>query len=211
MTDFETTVWNEELLSVGGYLARTAYEEEMQNIAERWKAAEDSLSRTDEAAAIVYELKTQLRERALHALKFYTFHSSTPSSRLSQLLEEAFFTCISRSSFAFLGVGMGQTNHQLPIISSVGVKGAQDVRMPNAAFAEFLKQLPVLTDDVVTGAPTMVATLRARGMIQDITFGDVLKELKARPLPEVSISSRSIRYFLTYQIERRDRFLQVVG
>ena len=81
---------------------------------------------------------------------------------------------------------MGQSNHQLPIISSVGVKGAQDVRMPNAAFAEFLKQLPVLTDDVVTGAPTMVATLRARGMIQDITFGDVLKELKARPLPEVS-------------------------
>ncbi|KAI0083802.1 hypothetical protein BDY19DRAFT_975723 [Irpex rosettiformis] len=181
LVDRNVRIWNEELLGVGGYLARTAYEEEMQNIAERWQAAEEGLSKTDEIASVVYEVKTQLRERALHALKFYTFHSSTPSSRLSQILEEAFFTCISQSALAFLG---GQSNHQFPIISTVGVKGAQDVRMSNPTFAEFLKQLPVLPDDVVTGAAVMVEALRTRGMIKDITFGDVLKELKARPLPE---------------------------
>lgn len=161
----------------------------MQNIAERWQATEGSLSKTDEAVSVAYEIKAQLRERALHALKFYTFHSSTPSPRLSQLLEDAFFSCVAQSTLAFLGIGGGQSSHQLPIISTVGVKGAQDVRMPNPTFAEFLKQLPVLPDEVVTGAALMVETLRSRGMIKDITFGDVLKELKARPLPEVSFST----------------------
>lgn len=176
------TVWNEELLGVGGYLARSAYEQEMENIAALWEAAE--ASRPQSSTTGGSDVKTFLRERALHALKFYTFHTSTPSPQVSILLEEAFFTCLAQPAFAFLT--SQPSLHQLPIISTVGIRGISGVRMPNAVFSEFLKQLPVLPDDVVNGAKVMVETLRTRNMLKEITFGDVLQELKARPLQEVS-------------------------
>ncbi|KAI0701855.1 hypothetical protein BC835DRAFT_1435271 [Cytidiella melzeri] len=183
-TDLNAQVWNEELLGVGGYLARAAYEQEMDTIATLWKAIEEVPFKSDSASSTRNsdELKSQLHGRALHVLKFYTFHASTPSPRLSNILEESFFSCTAQSTFAFLGVQ--QSKHQLPIISTVGVHGASDVRMPNAIFSNFLKQLPVLPTDVVTGAALMVETLRQKGMIVDISFGDVLQELRARPLPE---------------------------
>lgn len=176
-------VWNEELLSVGGYLARAAYEREMEIIDTLWKADEDSQSKGVEPSVAGSDTKTQLRDRALHALKFYTFHTSTPSPRVAIFLEEAFFTCNLQPTFGFLG--QQRAAHHLPIISTMGVRGVADVRIPNAAFAEFLKQIPVLPDEVISGAPGMVETLKNRAMIEEITFRDVLQELRARPLQEV--------------------------
>lgn len=153
----------------------------MENIAALWAAVDDGQPK---ALDVISDVKTFLRERALHALKFYTFHASTPSPQVSIILEEAFFTCIAQPSFAFLSAQ--QSAHQLPMISTVGIRGASDVRMPNPVFSEFLKQLPVIPDDVVNGAKPMVEALRTRGMIKEITFGDVLQELRARPLQEVN-------------------------
>lgn len=164
---------------MGGYLARAAYEQEMANIAALWDATPSDESNGQNT------VKTFLRERALHALKFYTFHTSTPSPKVSIIVEEAFFTCILQPTFAFLA--SQQPAHQFPVISTVGIRGAGDVRIPNPVFAEFLKQLPVLPDDVVNGAKVMVEALKNRGMVKEITFGDVLQELKARPLDEVSV------------------------
>ena len=115
-----------------------------------------------------------LRQRALHALKFFTFHPSTPASQVSTLLEDAFFSCTaSTSPFArILGDAAG-SQHAFPVISTVGVKPAGEVRMPNAVFSEFLKTLAVLPPEVIEGARVMVATLQHRDMIKDITFKDV--------------------------------------
>lgn len=123
--DQDAAVWNEELLGVGGYLARSAYEQEMENISSLWKATEDNAPKPDATPSPDNEIKARLRERALHALKFYTFHASTPSARLAVILEEAFFSCVAQSMFASLGVG--QSASQLPIISTVGIRGATDV------------------------------------------------------------------------------------
>lgn len=178
-------MWNEELLGVGGYLARTAYEQEMSAIASLWPTSTPaSPSANDELCMI-------LRARALHALKFFTFHASTPAAQVSALLEDAFFSCTSApTSFApFARMMLGDTppvaSNAFTVISTVGIKPASDVRMPNAVFSEFLKTLPVLPPEVIEGAKVMVATLQQRDMIKDITFKDVLAELRARPLAEV--------------------------
>ena len=116
------------------------------------------------------EVQTWLRKRALHALKFFTFHSSTPSPVVSNLMEAAFFACA--------------TTHPFSIISSEGVRSASQVHIPDPEFSGFLKRLPVISEDIVNGAKTMIAALRARGMIKNVTFVDVLNELRLRPLSE---------------------------
>lgn len=116
------------------------------------------------------EVQTWLRGRALHALKFFTFHPSTPSSVVSSLMETAFFACATTRPFL--------------IISSEGVRNANQVHVPDPEFSGFLKRLPVISEDIVNGAKTMIAALRARGMIKTVTFVDVLNELRLRPLSE---------------------------
>ncbi|GJE97590.1 hypothetical protein PsYK624_138110 [Phanerochaete sordida] len=178
--DRNVRVWNEELLGVGGYLARTAYEEEMHIVSALWPNAESDSGDTAET-------RRQLSARALHALRFFTFHASTPASQVSTSLEEAFFSCASSASSPFAFITGEQVTHPFPIISTVGVRGASEVRLPNPTFTEFLKQLPTLPADIMDNAKVMVATLQARDLIKEITFTDVLKELRARPLPEAEM------------------------
>jgi hypothetical protein len=60
------------------------------------------------------------------------------------------------------------------------------VRYPDPTFS-FLKELPVLPDEVIAGAGPMVAALKTRGLIKSITFQDVLSELRSRPLAEADM------------------------
>jgi len=160
-------VWNKALLYIGGFLARFSYEQEMETVKKLWDqaAAADGPGELPDT-----ELQAWLRARALHALKFFTFHPSTPSSVVSTSMETAFFTCATTRPFS--------------IISSEGVRSASLVHVPDPEFSGFLKRLPVISEDVVDGAKIMIAALRARGMIKNITFVDVLNELRLRPLSE---------------------------
>lgn len=171
------SVWNEELLGVGGYLSRTAYEKEMDHVSELWPQLDEGSE----------DVKSHLRARALHALKFFTFHASTPALQVATLLEETFFSCANTSSSPFAFLAGPKPTYTFPIMTSVGVRNVSDARLPNATFAEFLKQLPVLTEDVMNEAKRIVDCLRERGLIQQITFEDVLKELRTRPLTEVGL------------------------
>ena len=114
--------------------------------------------------------RTRLQGRALHALKFFTFHPSTPSPVLSNLMETAFFACA--------------TTHPFSVFSSDGVRILSEARIPNTEFTGFLKGLPLFPDDIVYGAKAMFAALRSREMTKDVTFVDVLDELHLRVLSE---------------------------
>ncbi|KAL0072840.1 hypothetical protein AAF712_000603 [Marasmius tenuissimus] len=157
-----------ELLYVGGIVARAAYEIELGDIKMLWDGAA-SASRPPDA-----EIQTWLTGRAIHALKFFTFHQSTPSPDIASLLEAAFFSCTVAKQFS--------------IMSSVGVRDATEVRLPDATFT-FLKNLPVLADEVLNGARPMVTSLQNRGLIKSIRFDDVLRELQDRPLPEEEMTA----------------------
>lgn len=163
-------VWNKELLYVGGFLARAAYELELTTVKNLWEGA---VPPGFPSTSVDQELQSWLRSRSIHALKFFTFYPSTPSADVSELLEAAFYSCAK--------------DNQFPLISTTGVRNASDIRLPDPAFAGFLKQLPVLPDDVLAGASTTITSLQNRGMIKNITFDDVLKELRAGPLTEAEM------------------------
>lgn len=145
----------------------------MSNIRDLWLAAVEPSHKGGMKTAPDEELQRWLRDRCLHALKFFTFHASTPSSLVSNLLETGFFS--------------SALSHPFSIISSAGVQSAADVRIPDASFSSFLKQLPVLPEEIMTGASMMIEALRTRNLIKEITFIDVLNELRARPLNETEL------------------------
>ncbi|KAI0781217.1 hypothetical protein BD413DRAFT_667167 [Trametes elegans] len=179
LVDRNVAVWNKELLYVGGFLARTTYEIEMEQIQQLWSEASAAAR---PGSGPDPQLQASLRSRAIHALKFFTFHPSTPSSVVSASLEEAFFSCTANYRFSIIVGSKG-----FPLISNTGMRDAAEVRYPDPAFTGFVKDLPVVPADVLKEAKAMVDTLRARGMIKDITFVDVLKELRNRPLSEAEM------------------------
>ncbi|KAG6891738.1 hypothetical protein C0992_006158 [Termitomyces sp. T32_za158] len=166
LMDRNVAIWNKELLYVGGLLARAAYEMEMESVKSLW---EGSLPLGLPQTSVDQELETWLRSRSLHALKFFTFHPSTPSAEISHQLERAFFGC---------------AGSNFPLISTAGVRNASDVRLPDPSFSGFLKQLPLLPENILADASTTIGILQSRGLIKSIGFEDVLKELHSRPLAE---------------------------
>ena len=110
-------------------------------------------------------------DRARHNLHFFTFYPSTPAAVVSSEMQSAFFDRVDRE-------------HPFPVVSSAGIKSALDVRMPDPAFSTFLRELPVFPRELLESSKLMVAALRQKGMLKDITFTDVLEELRKRPLSE---------------------------
>jgi len=117
------------------------------------------------------ELQKWFYNKARHNLQFFTFHPSAPSAVVSSEMRSAFFSCV-------------VPEQPFPIVSSAGIKSALDVRMPDPTFATFLKGLPVFPEELLDSSKLVVAALRERGMLKDIAFADVLKELRERPLQE---------------------------
>ncbi|PBK91347.1 hypothetical protein ARMGADRAFT_1013798 [Armillaria gallica] len=164
LMDRAVAVWNQELLFVGGFLARVAYELELATIRSLWEGASSASS------DLAKDIKHRLTQRSLHLLKFFTFHPSTPSGEVAGRLEEAFFSCANNELFS--------------IITTAGVRKIADTRMPDAAFSGFLTQLPVVPTEVLDEARSMITSLQNRQLLKTITFDDVLKELRSRPLSE---------------------------
>ncbi len=185
-------VWNKELLYVGGFLARSVYEFELDDIKKLW----------DGAAAVNgpgelpdEEVRNKLRGRVLHALKFFTFHPSTPSPRVSNLMKAAFFSCA--------------TTHPFSIISSDGVRNAMQVHSPSPEFSGFLKHLSRVSEDIVNGAVTMIAALQSRGMLKNITLEDLLNELRLHPLSETE-TVECLKWWIGYcHKERTSKYLRL--
>lgn len=140
----------------------------MQTATERWDVFVTSKN-PDEP--LDPELRKWFYSKARHILQFFTFHPSTPSAVVSSEMRSAFFSCVAQE-------------RPFPIISTSGIKSALDVRMPDPTFATFLKELPVFPEELLDSSKLMVAALRERGMLKDIAFTDVLKELRERPLSE---------------------------
>jgi len=140
----------------------------MHDIKTDWDA---SISSKKPGEPLDSELRKWFYNKGQHNLQFFTFHPSTPSAVVSSEMRTAFFNCVVR----------GQP---FPVVSSAGIKSALDVRMPDPTFSTFLKELPVFPEELLEASKSMVAALREKGMLKDITFADVLKELRDRPLSE---------------------------
>ncbi|KAF9529296.1 hypothetical protein CPB83DRAFT_906254 [Crepidotus variabilis] len=162
--DRYVAVWNKELLYVGGFLSRVAYEVELRAVQQQWEASSvnDGPPKQD--------IRTQLIARVLHALKFFEFHESHPSKQVSEDMRNAFFSCSSLAEF--------------PMISSAGVRSCKDVRIPDPVLTTFVKHVPMIPDEILAGTTAVLSYLKYQGMIKDVEFVDILKELQAHPLSE---------------------------
>ncbi|KAG6375323.1 hypothetical protein JVT61DRAFT_3551 [Boletus reticuloceps] len=159
--------WNEELLYVGGFLSRTLYDLELSKIRDAWEGAAGS-SGTPEFLPSA-ELQETLRQRFLHVLKFFTFHISTPLSKVARLLEVAFYGC---------------STVPLRLLSSTGVRSAPEIKECNLAVAMFLKYLPMLPHYVIQECPRAVEALLAQHKISPITLSDILQDLRTHVLTQ---------------------------
>jgi hypothetical protein len=137
----------------------------MATVQELWKGA---IPQTGAERLPDPETRQWLQNRALHALKFFTFHSATPSPLVSSEMEKFFFACGGKQA--------------LSLMSSVGVRSAADVRIPNPEFASFLKNLPMVPQEFLTEANIMMQALERQGMVKHIAYPDILAELRQRPL-----------------------------
>ncbi|SNX84781.1 uncharacterized protein MEPE_03490 [Melanopsichium pennsylvanicum] len=156
--------WNSELLSMGGYVARAVYENELTDIGRLWTNTFGDKRPTKDDDALAKPLK----DRALHLMRFFTFRASSPSSRVSSLFLTSFF-------------GAARQN-TVSLMSTRGVKHSAAIRIPNALLSDFIKDLAVIPPDHVEQAPDFVREVRSRNLVQDITMDDVFQELSSRAL-----------------------------
>ena len=145
--------WNTELLAVGGYVARAIYEAEMHRLGAQWCHADQ---------------RERLLEAALHTMRFFSFRSSSPSTRVSAALEDAFFACCTRPCIS--------------LMSTEGLRSSDAVRFPSAMLADFCRDIAVIPPAHIEAADVFVMQLRLRHMVRDITMEDVFAELARRPL-----------------------------
>ena len=161
LVDRHVSLWNKELLWVGGYLSRLVYEIEFQELQTLWVTT----SVNDHA------IRAKLVTRGLHALRFFSFKPSTPSAMVGQGMESVFYAC-------------GSDNKSLPMIANVGILPINQIRMPNADLQKFIPDLPVVPSSVMEEAPRPISRLRDQNLLREVTLEDVVKQLGTRPLTE---------------------------
>ena len=145
----------------------------MQDIKTKWDA---SIASKEPGEPPKLELCEGFYNEARHNLQFFTFRASTPSALVSSEMRSAFFNC-------------GVQGQPFPVVSNAGIKSALDVRMPDPTFCAFLPELPVFPEELLDNSKSVVAALQEKGMLKDIAFADVLKELRERPLSEEEMTA----------------------
>ena len=155
-------VWNRELLYVGGFLSRVVYERELSDIQHLWKEA----GTVTPGSQPLPKSHDHLHWRFLHVLKFFTFHRSTPSPKVAELLRDSFYECDAST---------------LRLLSSVGVRAASDIKAFDPQVAKFLNSLPMLSEHV---GPEATRNIPDPHKISHVTIDDVLRALHGHPLSE---------------------------
>ncbi|RDL35265.1 ATPase of HSP90 chaperone topoisomerase II kinase [Venustampulla echinocandica] len=154
--------WNREMLRVAGITARLAFSSEMADLSAKVKRAAVAAGRTK----VTKDEIERFMPEALHTLNTFTFKDSTPSSQVSQLIEEGFWMAYKKAS--------------IEIYSTRGVLPTTTVRLATEDLSGFVEGIPVVPKALVGG--DFVSKLRDFGLITEITIGDVKQELGAKAL-----------------------------
>jgi hypothetical protein len=155
--------WNLEMLRVAGIMARLAFANEMADLSAKVRRATEAAGH---GTKVTKEEIAQLMPEALHTLKTFTFAESTPSSQVSQIIEEAFWTAYKKPS--------------IEIYSTRGVLLTTKVRLATEDLSGFVEGIPVVPEALVK--QSFVEKLKDFGLITEITISDVKQELEAKAL-----------------------------
>ncbi|KAK4148198.1 heat shock cognate 90 kDa protein [Dichotomopilus funicola] len=155
--------WNMEMLRAAGVMSRLAFADEMAELDQKLRRMSGgSGKKKDISAADVQKCIPE----ALHILKTYTFQDSTPSSQVSQVIEEAFWTAWKRPV--------------MDVFSSRGVLSTSQVRTSSDEIAKFVAGIPVVLEAMKQDP--FIQRLIDFGLIKDATVQDICQELGAKAL-----------------------------
>lgn len=158
--------WNIEMLRVAGIMARLAFANEMADLAAKVRrAAEQSNNK------ITKDLIARFLPESLYTLRTFTFGDSTPSSQVSQIIEEAFWTTY-RKPF-------------IEIYSTQGVLPTTNVRLALEDLSGFVEGIPVVPDEIAN--EPFVTKLKDFGLLTEITISDVRKELGSKAMNKTQL------------------------
>lgn len=157
------STWNYEMLRVAGILSRLAFVSEMTELGDKLKRASQSAG---SSTKISKELITKFLPEAAHTLNSFSFKDSTPSYKVGQCVEEAFWTTYKKPL--------------IEIYSSRGVLLNRDVRLATEDLSGFVDGIPVVPDELVN--ISFVQKLKVYRLLEEITIADVKKELETKAL-----------------------------
>ncbi|KAH7914527.1 hypothetical protein BJ138DRAFT_1123419 [Hygrophoropsis aurantiaca] len=175
----EVAKWNEELLYIGGFIARLVYENEMEKIQADWPSNDGVPQRLGP--------DDPHYKQALYAMKCFTFHNSTPDVKVGRILQANFFDCSAGDDF--------------PILSTRGIRYTKNIRMPADDFAPFMRDMPILPPELVVGGSnlnkiSMIPDLPGYCEVPQFKFRDVLNEVEARVFRAEEMAA-CIRWWVT--------------
>jgi Protein of unknown function (DUF3684) len=167
LADPQMRVWNSELLSCIGIftrfmpslnelILRFIYDREIEIIGQYHRTADPN-----ENTAI---------KDAAHYMGIFTFHETTPASRVGNYIKESFF----RAS----------GEHGVPILTSKGVRPSKEARLAHKDI-QFMTQTAVVPARLAILAKTFLDGLESAGMLKVAGWEDVLVELTIRSLSEI--------------------------
>ncbi|KAI8067960.1 hypothetical protein BC940DRAFT_273450 [Gongronella butleri] len=172
------SVWNRELLAVGGLLARIVYNDDMDQVHILYQELLGDEALVDKTQPLS-EAKQMLDQRAAHTLLSFSFQPSTPSPIVSSVQEERF---------------VHASKLPLRIMTSHGVQPATITRtMPDESYTltspslsemlnTFVKSIPTLSTAIEKQCKDTVRKLTQAGILVPLGMDDVLKELDTRSL-----------------------------
>ncbi|KAI5289252.1 hypothetical protein KEM52_000847, partial [Ascosphaera acerosa] len=169
--------WNFEILRAVGIVCRVAWGTEMADL--KYKLPPRSIGGITRADAA--EVAHHLPEAAFISNQ-YVFRESTPSPRIGESVEDAFWTC-DRSGY-------------FEVLSSCGVLPTSQVRVAPKDLS-FMAGIPVIPDELAKDASQFVRKLLDFGLITEITIRDI-----KRALENNALSSKQLAEFLRWACDK---------
>jgi hypothetical protein len=126
---------------------------------------------------------SSLTTEAIHLLNLFTFHTTTPSNRVRQYVEETFFSSSKDGS--------------IPLLTNKGVNSSNLVRVATRD-VPFLVNTPLLSDAMSTGAQGFITRLRDADMLKVAGWEDVRTEINGRTLSD----THAVQFFRWLLVEK---------
>lgn len=181
--------WNIEMLRVAGIACRIAYTGEMVEL----KNKLDRLLSAAGRKKVTAEDVSAVVPAAIHTCRQFAFIESTPSSKVGQYIEEAFWTCNQKAS--------------IDVLSTRGVLPSQQVRVATEDLS-FVDGIATIPDELMDKALEFLTKLRDYGLLSNITTGDIKKELESQALSEKQVAEL-VKWAAT-KVSRHDMDAKVV-
>ncbi|KAG0933842.1 hypothetical protein G6F57_009475 [Rhizopus arrhizus] len=175
------SIWNKELLAVGGLLARLVYNDEMEQIARLYRELVGTENHVDKTVIEGTDsAKLMLEKRAAHALSSFSFQHSTPSSIVGKVHEEWFFKSCKSSLTIMTSHGIQPINTTRTVPDHLSLTGHSVTQLLD----KFIKTIPTIPSTVYQDCKEGITKLTNYGLLLPLGLSDVLKELAARPLQQ---------------------------